>query len=365
MSVSLTRLRLAREVAGLSKKGLADKLGLAPSTITAYEDGSVSPKENLTKIAKALGMDGLEGFFLADELPELSDAAISFRARRSMLKRTKQRSVRLGELASFVLAPFVEERFELPEPDIPDHLPSNPESAANALRSYWGIGKGPVANMIHLLEAHGVLVFFIDEECKSVDAFNFTVNRRPYVFLNTSKPSGERGRFDAAHELGHLVLHRDVDHTKMDSKAIESEANDFASAFLMPAEQFKLECPRTHNPEAFLPLKDRWGVSIQAMVRRARDLGLLTQWHYETMYRIMSAKGWRSGAEPGQLIREDSYLHFQIFNHLVDAGVSVEDFCRLVGMSDRHVMELMPVSSRFVNVQQRGFLKVLVGADLK
>lgn len=363
MPIALSRLRLAREIAGLSKRALADELGLAPSTITAYEDGTVSPAENLPQIADALGMPGLEGFFLQDELPEISDAAISFRSRRSMLKRTRLRSIALSQLASFMLAPFIEDRFVLPEVNIPDDLPTSPESAAIALRSYWGLGKGPIANMVHLLEANGVLVFFLNEDSKSVDAFNYMVGRRPFVFLNTTKPSGERGRFDAAHELGHLVLHRDVDHLKMDSKPIEDEANDFASAFLMPTEQFRLECPRSHSPDAFLKIKPRWGVSVQAMVRRGRDLGLLTQWHYESMFRLMSARGWRSGAEPGQIPREDSSLHFQVFNQLMDAGLSIEDICRLVGISREQLQELMPVASQLDRSQKRGFLRVITNGE--
>jgi Zn-dependent peptidase ImmA (M78 family)/DNA-binding XRE family transcriptional regulator len=363
MPIALSRLRLAREIAGLSKKALAEKLGLAPSTITAYEDGSISPGDNLPEIANALGMPGLEAFFLEDELPEIPEGAVSFRSRRSMLKRTRQKSLALSQLASFKLAPFLEDRFVLPDVNIPDDLPSDPESAAVALRSYWELGKGPIANVVHLLEAQGVLVFFLNEACKSVDAFNYTIGHRPFVFLNTSKPSGERGRFDAAHELGHLVLHRDVDHSKMDSKPIEDEANDFASAFLLPAEQFRQECPRSHNLEAFLRIKPRWGVSVQAMVRRGRDLGLLTQWHYESMFRLMAARGWRSGAESGQLPREDSAIHFQALNQLFDAGLGVDDICRLVGISKAHIQELMPVTSQLEFAQRRGFLRVVTSGD--
>lgn len=363
MEIALSRLRLAREIAGLSKKALAEHLGLAPSTITAYEDGTVSPADNLPQIAAALGMPGMESFFLQDELPEIPEGAVSFRSRRSLLRKTRQKSLALSQLASYMLAPFLEERFVLPEVNIPDDLPSDPASAAIALRSYWELGKGPIANMVHLLEANGVLVFFLNEECKSVDAFNYTVGSRPFVFLNTSKPSGERGRFDAAHELGHLVLHRDVDHSKMDSKPIEDEANNFASAFLMPAEQFRLECPRSHSLEAFLQIKPRWGVSVQAMVRRGRDLGILTQWHYESMFRLMASRGWRAGAEAGQLPREDSAIHFQALNQLLDAGLGIDDICRLVGISKAHLQELMPVSSQLESAQRKGFLKLVTNCD--
>lgn len=359
MSVAVSRLKLAREAAGLSKRALAESLGLAPSTITAYEDGTTSPAENLPAIARALGMEGQESFFLQDEIPEIPDSAISFRARRSMLKRTRQKSLALSQLASFVLAPFLDDRFFLPELNIPDDLPDDPEAAAASLRGYWGLGCGPIHNMVHLLEGNGVLVFFLKEDSRSVDAFNYTVGRRPFVFLNTFKPSGERGRFDAAHELGHLVLHQDIDHSKLDSKPIEDQANQFASAFLLPAEQFKMECSGISGVEGFLSLKPRWGVSVQAMVRRARDLGLLTQWHYESMYRHMSSLGWRSGAETGQIPREDSSIHFQVMNQFVDAGLAVEDVCRLVGLSQRQMLELVPVAAQLSEAPTRGFLKLI------
>lgn len=365
MAVSVSRLRLAREVAGLSKKALADKLGLAPSTITGYEDGSISPLENLGAVSEALGMPGLESFFLQSEVPEISDGAISFRSRRSMLKGTRNKAIAVSQLAAFVLGPFIETRFVLPEPNIPEDIPHSPEGAAIALRNYWKLGKGPISNMVHLLEANGIFVFFLNADSKSVDAFNYTAGSRPFVFLNTFKPSGERGRFDAAHELGHLVLHRDVDHEKMDSKEIEAEANDFASAFLMPAEQFRMECPRSQNLEAFLRIKPRWGVSVQAMTRRARDLGLLTQWHYESMFKHMSSKGWRSGAEAGQLPREDSSLHFQVLNHLTDAGLTIGDVARLLHLTANQLIELMPSAAAFRDSGMRkGFLKLIDNEEL-
>lgn len=360
MAVSTSRLKLAREIAGLSKRALAEELSLSPSTITGYEDGTISALDNLPRIAVALGMPGLESFFMEPDLPDVPESAISFRARRSLLKSTRGRAIALSQLAAFVITPFLEERFVLPEPDIPDGLPPTPEAAATALRNYWGLGKGPISNVVHLLEAKGALVYFLLADSRSVDAFNYTIASRPFVFLNTFKTAGERGRFDAAHELGHLVLHRDVDHSRMDSKAIEDEANDFASAFLMPSEQFRLECPRGQSLEAFLRLKPRWGVSAQAMIRRARDLGLLSQWHYESMFRHMSSLGWRSGSEAGALTREESSLHFQAFNHLTDAGLKVSDIARLLNLSLDQLFELAPASRLFKDDgRTRGFLKVI------
>jgi Zn-dependent peptidase ImmA (M78 family) len=88
-------------------------------------------------------------------------------------------------------------------PNVPNMHSLEPEVAAQALRAEWGLGERPIQNMLHLLEANGVRVFSLPRDNASVNAFSVWHGAIPYVFLTTDK-SGERGRFDCAHELGHL-----------------------------------------------------------------------------------------------------------------------------------------------------------------
>ena len=165
------------------------------------------------------------------------------------------------------------------------------------------------------------------------------------MFLNSYKEAGERGRFDAAHELGHLVLHR---HSQdVQSKEIEIEADKFASAFLLPAGQFLKEAPRSYLVSDYLRLKPRWKVSVQAMIRRSYDLGLLNRYSYENACRVVSARGWRT-KEPDQLQREQSALHFAMLERLAEKRTSPEALAQELHLRLTDFFELVPAAVHFI-----------------
>ena len=149
---------------------------------------------------------------------------------------------------------------------------------------------------MHLLEAKGARIFSLAENTRAVDAYSFWKGNTTFAFLNTLK-SAEHGRFDAAHELGHLVLHRHggagADDTPT-GRAVEQEADRFASAFLMPPGSVRALAPRFARLDHLIQLKKQWTVSVAALVRRLKDLGLLTEWHYRTLCVELSSKGYRT-----------------------------------------------------------------------
>jgi len=108
----------------------------------------------------------------------------------------------------FLVSDWMETQFNLPEADVPDLSLYSPEVAARVLRQEWSLGERPISNMTQLLESRGIRVFSLSEDTAKMNAFSIWRNQRPFVFLNTFK-SAESSRFDAAHELGHLVLHQD------------------------------------------------------------------------------------------------------------------------------------------------------------
>jgi Zn-dependent peptidase ImmA (M78 family) len=174
---------------------------------------------------------------------------------------------------------FIDSQVHLPDeqitPSVVPHIYSaeDIEQAAVKVRKDWGLGLGPISNLVHLLETKGVLVFRLLSDCKKVDAFSLWHRSRPFIFLNTEKGSGSRSRFDAAHELGHLVMHPEF---LPGDRLQEEQANRFASAFLLPRESFLPECPKRLIWPHFLELKQRWKVSLAALVRRARDLNVVS-----------------------------------------------------------------------------------------
>lgn len=171
------------------------------------------------------------------------------------------------------------------------------ERIAEKVREHFGLGLGPISNVVRLLETKGVIVCRMEMVGEKVEAFSFWSGFRPFVFLASDKSSGARARFDAAHELGHLVLHRWIGAEEIEDKArlkeIEGEADRFASAFLLPRRSFPNE---VYSPRlmAFVDLKRRWKVSIQAMVYRCKDLGVFDDQQVTNLYKQISYKKWRT-----------------------------------------------------------------------
>ena len=172
-----------------------------------------------------------------------------------------------------LLNQWIEDRFVLPSANIPNlSQEGNPEAAAVSIRRYWGLGELSIKNTVHLLESKGVRVFSLSVDAVEVDAFSMWRDNTPFIFLNTKK-SAEHSRFDAAHELGHLVMHRYGAPQGLDA---EREANAFASAFLMPHASVLAHAPRLTTVDHLVKLKKHWNVSVAALAYRLHSVGVLT-----------------------------------------------------------------------------------------
>ena len=305
------RLSLARKRRRLTAKGLAEQAELSPLTITRLEKGENQPDQStISRISSVLGYP--VEFFFEDDPENLETAAISFRSLTKMSAKERDAAISAGVLG-LQLSDWVEERFSLPEPRLLDlSYETDPEAAAGSLRQYWGLGEKPIGSMVRLLEAHGVRVFSLSANTATVDAFSFWRNDRPFVFLNSYK-TPEHSVFDAAHELGHLVLH--VHGGVQRSKSAEREANMFASAFLMPRNDVRPRMPRLIKIETVLKAKFRWRVSAMAMAYRLHALGLLSDWQYKSMCIELGRRGYRSG-EPVGIDRERSSVWRKVFEQL-------------------------------------------------
>jgi Zn-dependent peptidase ImmA (M78 family) len=128
------------------------------------------------------------------------------------------------------------------------------------------------------MESKGIVICRYEMQGENVEAFSFWNGHRPFIFLASEKEAAVRRRYDLAHELGHLILHRWIEQSELEDrailKAIEGEAYKFAGAFLLPSSSFPNEVYTTRL-DAFIPLKQRWKVSIQAMIYRCADLDLI------------------------------------------------------------------------------------------
>lgn len=285
--------------------------------------------------------------FFADDVDSLSVEVASFRALTKMSAAQRDIALSAGTIA-LLLNQWIEDRFDLPAPDFPedyrisahrkvgleryqrhlsegDQYPSDeqrkdPEAASGILRGYWGLGELPIKSMISLLESKGVRVFSLSVDAKEVDAFSMWYNNTPFIFLNTKK-TAERCRFDAAHELGHLMMHR---HGAPQGQEAEKEANAFASAFLMPRRSVLATAPRVVTLQSIISHKKYWNVSAAAFNYRLHWLNLTSDWAYRTLC-IQLAKLGRN-QEPAPY--ETSKLFKKIFAILREEGITKNDIAR-------------------------------------
>lgn len=295
-----SRLSLARKLRTFSKKELARNVGISATLITQYEDESngVEPSlENLDKIARCLCFP--KSFFLLPEIEKLEFGSVNFRARSKMTRKQKDYSLSAGICAQ-ILSDWFDHRLVLPNVDVPDLSEHSPVDAAIIIRKLWKLGLLPINNMIDLLEVHGVNVFSLGRYDLEVDAYSFwnQLQNKPIVMMNISK-NRERGRMDAAHELGHLVLHRHIDLDDCSSKEIEAEANDFAAELLMPEADVRAVVHNANNLslEMCKKIRQRWMVSTSAFVFRLHKLEILSDWKYHKLFKELSANKLRTREE--------------------------------------------------------------------
>ncbi|GHA63031.1 transcriptional regulator [Streptomyces tendae] len=317
--VTPSRLTLARKRRGMTIVELARRVGVSAQSLSNYEHGRQRPSsDTLNKISDALGFPS--GFFTGVEVEEIPSEAVAFRARSKLTAGRRDVALSVGRLA-VELQGIISARFRLPVADLPSLDKPDPESAAEMVRSRWGLGQAPISNMVHLLESKGVRVFSLAPEYAEIDAFSFWHDGSPFVFLNTLK-SAERSRFDAAHELGHLVMHGPV--RSLAGAEAEQEANAFASSFLMPRRSVVAHMPKGAFLDQVLKGRKIWKVAALALTYRLHDLEMLSDWQYRSLVVELSKRGYRSG-EPGGIRRETSQVFEKVFKSLRSRGVSPAD----------------------------------------
>ncbi len=328
-----SRLVIARKRRGLTLTRLADLTALSTRSISLYENGHQEPtEETLLQLANVL--DVSPAFLSGPDVDEIPVDAVSFRALSKMTARQRDRALSAGRVA-LLINDWIEARFDLPTADLPTLTGYDPESAAEVVRARWGMGERPIANVLHLLEAHGTRIYSLTAENNQLDAYSLYWHLRPFIFLSTTK-TGERGRFDAAHELGHLVLHGE--HLIPNRLAAETEANRFASAFLMPRASVLAQGLRDATPKRILQAKRIWKVAAMALTHRLYELDLLTDWGYRTACVQLSRLGYRR-SEPRGITRESSQLLAKVFRSARENGERPASIAAVIGITSDELRE--------------------------
>jgi Zn-dependent peptidase ImmA (M78 family) len=310
------RLELARKRRRYTARTLAERANVAPVTFSRVVNRQqIADEMTIEKLIAAL--DFPRAFFFKDDVDPIDVSAASFRSLTTMTARERDAALAAGSLA-YEMADWVRARFNLPAADLLDlSHERDPAGAARTLRQYWAVGEKPIGNMIKLLETKGIRVFSLSENTRNVDAFSCWRNGEPYVFLNTFK-STEHSRFDAAHELAHLVLHKHGGPRQ--GRSAELEAHAFASSFLMPRDDVLATIPFVTTLKQIVREKKRWGVSVAALAHRLHRLRVLTDWQYRTF--CIQINRTFGNNEPDRLAPERSSVWQMVLTDLWKEGVA-------------------------------------------
>jgi Zn-dependent peptidase ImmA (M78 family)/transcriptional regulator with XRE-family HTH domain len=299
-----SRLRDARIARRLNQTELAALIGVTRQAVSAYEQGEKTPEAGtLALIVRAL--DQPLAFFTSKDRPNFGRFGTRFF--RAFGPETKRRNLMCDVYANWMVqtARYFDDLVNYPPIHLPSFTPENEnaysgdeiENAAAECRKVWGLGYGPISNFLSLSEGKGIITARLILAGERVGAFSFWNGDRPFVFLASDKTSAARARFDVAHEVGHLVLHRGVGEEDIENpkvlRQVEQEANRFAGALLLPQQSFPNEIYTTRL-DAFIELKMRWKVAIQAMVYRCKDLGIFDEYQITNLYKQISARKWRT-----------------------------------------------------------------------
>lgn len=301
-----SRLRIARTFQGLTLAEVGDQVSATRQYIQKIESSNdcSSPSEEMAA-ALAEVVDVPVSFFYEPLPMELHEEDCFFRKRKTTPQHIQARAVSYGMIFSLILD-RLEQDIELPAvniPNIPVKSREEIERAAEKCRLIWGLYlDAPIQNVTRVLEHTGCVVTTFAGVSDKIDAFSY-FRDRPIVVRSLDKQSPSRARFDLAHELGHLVMHRNL---QPGDPELEDQANYFGSAFLLPRTGFIREFPADRlDWRAILSLKKRWGVSMQAIIRRAYDLNLITAVQYRNAQVHFSRTKQRTNEKGEEFVPEE------------------------------------------------------------
>jgi len=285
------RLTQARRLAGLKKTEVAGELDVSAVAVGQWEAGAHLPRpDHVGKLAELLKVPPA---FLAAGRPyaRLESSAAHFRSLRKTPAQQRDKAIAFAEQV-WELVYALERRVQLPPVDLPGFSAgevslelADPVQAAQALRREWGLGAAPIPRMVRLLEMHGIIVTlvpFAGAATATVDAFSTSQLPRPIVVLTPDRADDVyRHRFSAAHELGHLLLHGE---TVAGDILQEKEADRFAAEFLTPGEMVRPALPSRMDLRVLEELGKEWGVSVDSLVYRCREVGTVSDPAYRRAY---------------------------------------------------------------------------------
>lgn len=336
------RLNAVRELRGITQTELAEITGIDQGSISRYEAGlKPMPEYDLATIAKVLDFPA-DFFFLPGQRYGVESGEIFHRTSREL----PQTSLKKVYAQLDIIRWNMEKLLARVKPTYPYNIPiyrvrefdGDMEQVAAAVRAAWNIPPGAIHNLTERLENAFCLIYAVNFGIapKLMDEVSQWHEPTPPIILLNNRQSGDRLRFTLAHTLGHLVMHHNLDpYHKM-----EEECDQFAAAFLMPKDDILPDLIlQPITIERLLQLKPYWKVSMQALIQRCVDLGVITQSRQASLYRKLNREGMRKN-EPFALEIEQPKSPRRILD-LYRKGkshFSANELAKLVAMPMRDFM---------------------------
>jgi Zn-dependent peptidase ImmA (M78 family)/DNA-binding XRE family transcriptional regulator len=337
------RIKLAREVCGITQFDLAEIIGSTQSGVASMEAGIYRPSSEFIKtIAAKTGF--APSFFDKGEVPEFPYGTLLYRAQASVKKAHKIHAHALCHVA-FELATFLASRLRKVPVNIPK-LREDPSRCAQITRASFGLSPNSVIKeLILTLERNGAWVYSVPMEVEGFDGFSSWAGHdlgRPTIALLRGK-TPYREIFTSAEELGHLVMHSPLQVSILEA---DKEARAFAREFLLPAEAMEVEMDTPITLSGLATLKQRWGVSMAFLAKRAESLGLITKNQHRYLIQEIRSKGWDE-QEPGdeQATRQKPRIIRKMAEMLYGNPIDLPKLARDSDLSQRMLRDLLGLES--------------------
>jgi Zn-dependent peptidase ImmA (M78 family)/transcriptional regulator with XRE-family HTH domain len=346
------RVRQAREFCGLTQTDLAARVGADQSMIALVEAGLRQPSsEMLASLAIQTGFP--PAFFRQGYPPQFSVGSLLFRAQQSVTARQRSQAQRYGEIVYESAMRMASEVVATNPLRLPQLDPgTTPELAADLTRGALGLAPDrPVGALINLIERSGVVVLALPTRLPKRDAFSLwtqTTPSAPLIALSSDVP-GDRLRFSVAHELGHLVLHAAL---KGGLASVEKEADRFAAAFLLPASSMWQELVPPLTLTTLAELKPRWGVAMQTMIMRAKELEIISPNQAAYLFKQISMRGWRT-SEPIRLEPEKPRAYRKMAELLYGSPIDVRRLAEEAALPVGLVQDILDVHAGLEDMPKR------------
>lgn len=352
------RVRQARELNGMTQSELADRLGVSQGLIAQIEGSfKLASPELIQKIAvQTKRFD--PSFFYREPLVEFLPESVMFRAMSRMTRNEETEARRYAEvvceMAGLLLRYIKPMEFKLRSA-----LSTDVVDAARRVRNLLGLSEEqPLPHLLREIEKSGVLALTLPISLPKRDALSLWGEHlnMPVIALSAGYP-GDRMRLSAAHELGHIVLK----HSRVLGAGEEQQAYQFAAELLMPETAMRREITQPVTISSLANLKSRWRVSIQALIRRAGELGIITEQRAKYLYIQLSSTGSRKN-EPVQIPIERPRLLRQLVERVY--GTDIQRLANELGYRSDFVREILnsyearqpeedPLSTKVVSFRTR------------